>query len=150
MKLKLIVKSEAGMTLAEVVFSVAILAVCMGGLMGALANGFFTIQTARENQRATQILSQRTEMIRLCNWDNLATFNPDFTEQYDPQSSSSGVVYTGKVTIASVPFTASYSTNMRMMTVTLNWTSKGISHTRSASTFVAKDGMQNYLQPYVY
>lgn len=149
MKLRSKLQGQTGSTLTEVVAAIAILSICMAGLMGALANGFFTIGQARENQRATQILIQRTEMIRLCNWDNLSSFNPTFTETYDPQTTG-GTIYTGKVIISAAPFTTSYSANMRKMTVTLNWTSKGILHTRSLSTLVAKDGMQNYMQPYVY
>lgn len=140
---------HAGTTLAEVVFSVAILGVCMAGLMGALANGFFGMQLTRENQRATQILMEQTEMIRLYNWDqiNAPGFIPtNFTAVYDPQTTNGqGVTYTGTVSIATFPYATSYATNMRQLTLTLNWATKGISRTRSVTTFISKDGLQNYV-----
>jgi type II secretory pathway pseudopilin PulG len=142
------VKSDSASTLVEVVVSVAILAICMAGLMGAMANGFFTIQLARENQRATQILMEQAEMIRLYNWDqvNQPGFIPtSFVADYDPQNGNSSLVYTGTVAITAVPFTASYSTNMRQMNLTLRWATKGVPRVRTLTTFVSKDGLQNYV-----
>jgi type II secretory pathway pseudopilin PulG len=152
MKLRHSAKSESGSTLTEVIFAVTILAICMAGLMGALANGFFGMRLTRENQRATQILMEETEMIRLYTWDqiNKPGFIPTkFTAPYDPQrvdEGGGGVTYTGTVAITSVPFTASYATNMRQLTLTLTWqTSKDITRTRSTTTLVSKDGLQNYV-----
>ena len=142
-------QAQAGTTLTEVVAAVAILAICAAGLMGALANGFRTIQLARENQRATQILMEQTEMIRLYNWDQVNTpgFIPThFVSVYDPQAvSSGGINYTGTVAITSVPFSASYATNMKQLTLTLNWVSKKLPRTRTVTTLVSKDGLQNYV-----
>ena len=149
MKLNRPTKSQAGTTLTEVVAAVAILAICAAGLMGALANGFRTIQLARENQRATQILMEQAEMIRLYNWDQVNTpgFIPThFITVYDPQSyNGGGINYTGTVAITPVPFTASYGTNLRQLTLTLNWTSKTLPRTRTITTLVSKDGLQNYV-----
>lgn len=150
MKLQRKTNQEAGTTLVEVVFSVAILGICFAGLMGALANGFFGMQLTRENQRATQILMEQAEMIRLYNWDqvNTAGFIPTtFTVKYDPNSTTGnyGCNYTGTVTIAAVPFTSNYSANMRKMTMTLNWVTKGVARTRTLTTLVSKDGLQNYV-----
>jgi hypothetical protein len=147
MKLKHHARQEAASTLTEVVASVAILAVCAAGLMGALANGFFGMQLARENQRATQILMEEAEMIRLYNWEqiNKTGFIPTkFAALYDPQNNS-GATYTGTVAITPVAFSANYATNMRQMTLTLNWTTKGIPRTRTLTTLVSKDGLQNYV-----
>lgn len=57
-----------------------------------------------------------------------------------------GVAYYGTVTPpSSVLFSTSYSTNLRQFTVTLNWTTRNIRHTRSLTTYIAKDGLQNYV-----
>lgn len=150
MKLQRKSNQEAGATLVEVVFSVAILAICFGALMGALANGFFGMQLTRENQRATQILMQEAEMIRLYSWDQINTpgFIPTaFTEQYDPNSNNGnyGCTYSCTVAIDAVPFAANYASNMRQLTMTVNWTTKGIARTRKLVTLVSKDGLQNYV-----
>lgn len=142
----------AATTLVEVLAAVTILAISAAGLMGALANGFYTINMARENQRATQILMEQAEMIRLYNWDqvNKPGFIPTkFTAVYDPQNQNGGgVTYTGTVAITSIPtsvFQASYATNMRLLTLNLKWTTKNIPRTRTITTLVSKDGLQNYV-----
>jgi len=149
MKIKLLRNTEAASTLTEAVAAVAILAICAAGLMGALANGFRTMQLTRENQRATQILMEETEMIRLYTWDQVNTpgFIPTyFTSAYDNQSpDGGGLYYTGRVTIASVPFSSSYAANLRQLTLTLTWSSKKLPRTRTCTTLVAKDGLQNYV-----
>jgi hypothetical protein len=38
-----------------------------------------------------------------------------------------------------------YSANMRLITVTLNWTNGNVRRTRSMSTYVSKNGVQNYV-----
>jgi type II secretory pathway pseudopilin PulG len=150
MKLRASTKLEAGSTLTEVICAVTVLAICMAGLMGALANGFFRMKQTRENQRATQILMEQTEMIRLYNWDQINTpgFIPNkFTAVYDPQQAGGGgIIYTGTVAITPVPFAASYSTNMRQLTMSLTWKSgKNLLRSRSTTTLVSKDGLQNYV-----
>jgi hypothetical protein len=150
MKLKLTTRSEAASTLTEVIIAAAILAVCAAGLMGALASGFYTIQFARENQRATQILMEEAEMIRLYNWDQVNTpgFIPSsFTAAYDPQSGNAGgLMFTGTVSITTVPFSTSYTANMRMLTLNLDWnTARNVHRTRTMTTLVSKDGLQNYV-----
>jgi len=151
MKLRYSANPETASTLTEVVCAVSILAIAMAGLMGALANGFFSVQMTRENQRATQILIERTEMARLYNWDQVTTNSyilTNFIAAYDPQSpSGGGLYYTGRVEVASLPFTPvpNYNTNMRQLTVTLDWETKGIARSRSITTLLGRDGLQNYV-----
>jgi hypothetical protein len=70
---------------------------------------------------------------------------------YDPQAPTNyqGTVYNGTMTVSDPVFsssTPSYSANMRQFTVTLTWTTNGrIPHNRSLSTYVSKDGLQNYV-----
>jgi len=149
MKLRRPARTQAASTITEVVAAVAILAIAAAGLMGALANGFFSVQLTRENQRATQILIERTEMARLYNWDQVTANGfilTNFVAAYDPQApSGGGLYYTGSVEMASFPFSANYATNMRQMTITLNWQTKGINRSRSLTTLMGRDGLQNYV-----
>ena len=66
------------MTLVEVVMAVALLGIMTSGIFGSFRYGFFTLQLVRENQRATQIILEKVETIRLYNWDqvNLNGFIP--------------------------------------------------------------------------
>jgi type II secretory pathway pseudopilin PulG len=139
-------------TLVDVIMAIALLGVIAGGIFGSFRYGFFALQLVRENQRATQILLEKVETLRLYSWDQVNT--PGFiptnlpTEYYDPQApvGSQGAAYHGTITVpSSVPFTTSYSTNLRQLTLTLTWTTRNIQHTRSLTTYVAKDGVQNYV-----
>ncbi len=152
MKTRCVRRPESGMTLIDVVMSVAILGVMAGGVLGSFRYGFFILQLARENQRATQILLEKVETLRLYSWDqvNQPGFIPSNlpTEYYDPQAptGAQGVAYYGTLTPpTSVPFSTSYSTNLCQLTLTLTWTTGTIPHTRSLTTYIAKDGIQNYV-----
>jgi hypothetical protein len=152
MRIRLSKKLQAGGTLAEVVTSVAIVAITAGGVLGSLSYGFFVMELARQNQRATQILLEKAETIRLYNWSQVtnAGFIPTaFTNTYDPQAAvgAQGVTYRGTLAITNTPFldAASYRANMRQLTITVNWQTKAIAHTRTLTTYVAMDGIQNYV-----
>ncbi|HEV2392107.1 MAG TPA: type II secretion system protein [Verrucomicrobiae bacterium] len=150
MQIRLAQKPQKANTLIEVVLATAILAIMGAGVVGSINYGLFIVRVARENQRATQILLERLESIRLYNWTQVTTsgFIPtSFTESYDPQSPTTpGITYYGSLGISNVNLGSSYSTNLRQFTVSLLWTNMGgVSHQRSVSTYVARDGMQNYV-----
>jgi len=126
-------------------------------LYGAFSAGFFTIQSTRENLRATQILVQKMEAVRLFTWSQIADTNnylkSTFTVAYDPLGSTNncgGAQYTGYV-IPSTPDLggAAYTPNMRTITVGVFWITysggKTIVHQREMQTRVARNGMQNYI-----
>ncbi len=148
-----------GFALAEVLVAAGILAFVSTSLYGAFSAGFCLIQSTRENLRATQIMVQKLEAVRLFTWsqvcDTTNYLTSNFTAVYDPlgvNSGNSGAQYTGTVT-ASVPAAGelpeAYRTNMRTITVSLNWTTqngaKAIPHQRQMTTRVARNGMQNYI-----
>ena len=145
MKININRASLMASTLVEVVAAVAILAISAGGLMAALASGFRTMQMARENQRATQVLMERAEMLRLYNWEQVTNgvVPATFTEIYDPQDNE-GCTYKGTITIDSVPYSTSYSSDMRRVVIRLKWETQGIPRNRVLTTQIAKDGQQNY------
>ncbi len=150
---------RAGYTFAEVLVASAILGFVSTALYGAFSAGFCVIQSTRENLRATQILVQKLEAVRLFTWSQVADTNNylkfTFGEKYDPLGATNncgGAQYTGYVR-ASVPAAGdlpeAYRTNMRTITVTLYWTNyhgaKAIVHQREMQTRVARNGMQNYI-----
>ena len=138
------------MTLVDVVMSVAVLGIMASGIFGSFRYGFFMLQLVRENQRATQVILEKVETIRLYSWDQVNSngFIPaTFTDDYDPQAGtgSKGVTYHGTVTNAPCTLSSSYAANLRQLTITLNWTTRDIPHTRTLTTYIAKDGIQNYV-----
>jgi hypothetical protein len=150
---------EKGSTFIEIAVSVAMLGFVTASLYGAFSSGFCLIQTTRENLRATQIMIQKTEAIRLFTWTQICDTNQflkaSFVEPYDPlgaTNGSSGSLYTGVVSaripaVGDVP--EAYRTNMRTITVTVYWTNYSgramMAHKRVMQTRVARNGMQNYV-----
>ncbi|MGC3959070.1 MAG: type II secretion system protein [Verrucomicrobiota bacterium] len=143
---------NSGITLPETMVATAILAVSVAAILAAVFSGFFIIERVRENQRATQIILEKLETLRLYSWSQVNSngFIPKtFTATYAPSATqkSQGITYQG--TIAIVPFpdtSANYSSKMRQVTVTLSWTSKrNIPRSRSFVTYIAEDGVQNYV-----
>ncbi len=143
--------AQLGGTLVETVIAVTILSILGAGIVGSINYGLFMMRLARENARATQVMLEKLESIRLYDWTEVNSNGfvpPTFSEPYDPQAPTNqqGVIYYGTMTVSNVPFTTSYSTNLRQFTVTLQWVTAGkINHSRSISTFVARDGVQNYV-----
>ena len=128
----------------------AVVGVSVMALLSGISSGMLTIQMARENVRATQILVEKTETLRLYSWDQLNATNfiqTSFIEKYDPNATNGGqgLTYTGSIAIASVPMTTAYSDEMKQVTVSLNWSTGRINRNRSFTTFVARNGLQNYI-----
>ena len=57
--------------MSEVVIATAIIGIMAGGIITSFNYGFLTMQRVRENQRATQIMLEYAETIRLYNWDQV-------------------------------------------------------------------------------
>ncbi len=143
-------RGQGGSSLLETVIATSILAILAAGILNCINYGVFIMRLARENSRATQILLEKTEALRLYKWEQVNTpgfVPPSFTALYDPQTPSApGVVYNGTMTLGDFPFSTSYSTNLRQCTITLQWSTAGrVNHTRTFTTFIAKDGVQNYV-----
>lgn len=138
-----------GFSLVEVVIAMAVAGVSVVALLSAMSSGMLTMQMARENVRATQIMLEKTETLRLYSWDQLIATNyllTSFTEKYDPtDTNTTALSYTGTVTKTSVPMTTAYSDEMKQITISLTWTTGRINRSRSFTTFVARNGLQNYI-----
>src|SRR5262249_17210584 len=117
-------------------------------LFSGFTSGFFTMQMARENLRATQIMLEKTETLRLYSWDQINTTNfvpPTFTAPYDPNSTNSGIVYNGTMTIGPCPLVTTYKDDMRQVMVGLIWRTGSLNRSRTFTTYIARNGLQNYI-----
>ena len=133
--------------LVEVIVAVGLGALMFVGLYLGFTQGFAVIQLARENLRATQILQEKTETIRLFHWDQLnAAANPySFTNWYSPNAnlSKQGIAYSGTRTITNAPLGESYSNDVKLVTFQLTWTSGNVQRKREMRTLVSHYGMRN-------
>lgn len=84
---------QAGVTLIEALVSMGIFGVSFFSLYAGMSMGFAVIGNARENLRATQIMVEKMETIRLYSWDQINTpgFIPaTFTDYYFPAGAGGG------------------------------------------------------------
>jgi ABC-type branched-subunit amino acid transport system permease subunit len=140
---------RAAFTLVDSVISMALLLVVIGASCGAIKFGFNVLRLSRENARATQIMVEKTEQIRLFNWDQLTSqtngFLPTNTFLVGYYANNLGVTYTGQVTLRPVTLPVAYSNDMREVQLTVRWQTGGLLRSRSLTTFVSRYGLQNYV-----
>src|SRR5688572_18409438 len=121
--------SKMAYSFIELLVAMAVLGVMFVSLYSGFSAGFAIIELARENLRATQILQEKMETIRLYTWDQINTggFIPtNFTEKFyavGTNTNSAGLTYTGIVTIASAPISTSYSNELKQVTIQVTWKS---------------------------
>jgi prepilin-type N-terminal cleavage/methylation domain-containing protein len=143
-------------TLVEVMVGVAIMGIAFVSLYAGMASGFAVTQLARENLRATQILMERMEGLRLYNWDQIVYSNmipTTFTNYYYPVATgteSQGAPYYGTMSVQNTTLNppATYTANMRVVVATVTWTNNNVQRWRSIWTYVSKQGIQNYVYYY--
>jgi Tfp pilus assembly protein PilV len=144
-RLKAAAPSRRGFSLIEIMVAGCILSVSVISLYSAYSFGFSIIRLSQEAVRADQILTQKLETLRVYSWAQTApgsgVIPTTFSEQFTTGPAARGVVYNGTIAIADVPVSESYSNTLRQVTVTLNWTSGGTSHSRAMTTFIAQNGI---------
>ena len=147
MKIKTASGRARGFTIVEVVMSICILGISAAGLMSSFQYAFLSIKMTRENQRATQVMLERAEAIRCFNWDHLGDVPHQTSDYYNPATQSSPVytVYTDISPFNPGGTAPSYAGNMKQMTIAVTWKTGGIERARTNITYIAKDGVQNYV-----
>lgn len=145
-------RQKAAFTLVEVMIAVAILGIMFVALYGGMSSGFAVTQLARENLRATQIMLERMEGIRLYNWEQVVYSNmvpATFVSYYYPlagNGESMGMPYYGTVIVTNAAVSdATYGDQMRLVTVQLRWTNANMPRFRTMSTYISRPGIQNYV-----
>jgi type II secretory pathway pseudopilin PulG len=158
-------EASRAFTLVETVVSLMVLAIMVTSLFAAFYSGLASVQLSRENLRATQIMLQKMENVRLYKWSQLTdstyfrrTFSDSYYHPLDASNGSPGTVYAGVITVTNVPtgaggIPADYASKMQAVTVTVYWTNYpsggntnvgAIVRNRQMQTYVARYGMQDY------
>lgn len=154
MKIKLALSSRsrrkvAAFSLIEATVGLGVVGTVVGAMLSGITTGTFTMRMARENLRATQIMLEKVETIRLYSWDqiNTAGFIPaNFTATYDPKGAPDvGLTYSGTMTITPAPISSSYSNDMKMVSVHLSWQTGGVHRDRDFTSYIARNGLQDYI-----
>jgi type II secretory pathway pseudopilin PulG len=145
----------AAFSLIEAMVGMAVLGVMVAGLFGGMSWGTTSLRISREDLRASQILLEKMEVIRLLTWDQITASNvlpANFTSSYSTAGTSNatavGPIYSGTITMAppkGSTMGASYTNDMRVVSVKVAWTNMGQAHFRKVNTYVSRYGIQNYL-----
>jgi type II secretory pathway pseudopilin PulG len=145
------VRVAKGFTLVDALFAMAIAGMMFVSMYAGLAFGFRAIKMARENTRATQVMLEKMETIRLYTWNQITNpsvfpTNTWITPYYSRGGQTSSLVYTGRITVSPAAVygangnLASYASEMRRVTIRVDW------EKRTMSTYVTRNGLQNYVQ----
>jgi type II secretory pathway pseudopilin PulG len=150
-------RARSAFALTEVIVAVGLMAIVFVSLYLGMSSGFAVTKLTRENLRATQIMLERLEGLRLYNWNQLCYSNmipASFTTYYYPSVTNGqpgGVPYYGTISVGTPTLnpSATYADRMRAITVTLVWTNATgatpFVHRKSMTTYSARDGVQNYV-----
>jgi len=130
--------------------ALSVLGFMVVSLYAGFSSGFAVLRVARENLRATQVLQERMEVLRLIKWDDVApgfipmTFTAPFYATEPTNTTVGAFGYTGTVIITNPP-AETYSDHLRMIQIGLTWTSGNVTRSRQMTTYVSRYGLQNYL-----
>src|SRR6476619_3846588 len=110
------VLSQTAFTLMEVVVGMFVVGIVIVSLYTALTFGVRMVQLSRENLRATEILTEKMDMLRVYNWDQIlsateiprefdAYFEPpkrgkDKDKDKDKGKDAKGLVYHGRISFS--------------------------------------------------
>ena len=146
--------STLGFTLVEAMVATFAAAMMILALYACFAGGFAMIKVTREDLRATQIVLQQMEAIRVAPYayiKNATMFPTNTTVYFDEAGKSSGkggVPYTVTFKAEALPSPkpqVQFYTNMVQVTVGVSWKSGNTQCSRSMQTYVAQRGIQGYV-----
>jgi hypothetical protein len=145
--------AHRGFTLVDALFAIAVSGVMFLALYAGLAFGFRIIKMTRENVRATQIMLEKMETIRLYTWTQINSngflpTNKFVVPYYSVGPTNTSLMYTGQVFVlpCSIIPSPSYAADMKKITIRLDWSPMGSTNrTRTMSTYVTRNGMQSYV-----
>jgi hypothetical protein len=145
-------KASHGFGLVEALFGMGMAGIVVAALYAGLAFGFNTIKFARENTRATQIMVEKMETIRLYTWSEITSNNFIPTNKFvvpyyavGKSTNTTTLMYTGQIFITSPNLGTTYNGNMKQIAIQLNWITGKTARSRKMTTYVARNGMQTYV-----
>jgi len=130
---------------------VMVMGILFVGLYLGFTQGFAIIQVARENLRGAQILQEKTETTRLLDWSRVANGSCTFSNYFYPlaaTNASKGILFSGTRTISDAPLSESYSSDVKLVSLQLTWTSGKVQRQRTMTTLVSQYGLHNYIVSY--
>lgn len=136
-------------SLVEATVGMGVIGTITVSLFSGFGTGLLTMQMARENLRATQIMLEKTETLRLYSWDQIKALPSPmrFQAKYDPNAPAGqqGLTYDIDVFIEPTSLATSYSDEMKQVRVAIRWRTVNIDRNRTFTTYVTRNGLQSYV-----
>ena len=141
---------KGGFSLTEAVVALAVGGVMIVSLYSGMTSATFSMRMAREDARATQIMLDKIEVVRLCSWEQIndKDFMPStFTAVIYPELGANSPVMSGTLEIEKVnSLPPTYKHAVALVTVSVKWGEKGkMQRSRQMSTYVSEHGITKYL-----
>ena len=141
--------------LLEATIGMALLGLIFMAMYTGLVTTTFSVQLSRENLRATQIMTEKLDTIRLYGYKKIVEdpfymqgpFNvPVYTDDPSkPGNDATARMFDGAILVEPAPITEPYAADMRMVTIKLMWVTGKMKRTRTMSTLVSKQGLFKYV-----
>jgi len=135
-------------TLVETVVAMLIVGIMVVALYAGLAWCVGSVRIARENLRATQIMAEKMEILRVLTWEQITEDNilpTTFKASYvSGTNSTGGLTYYGKITIVpplDTQLLGNYTNDLRVVNVKVYWTNQGLPHFRQINSYVSRYGI---------
>jgi hypothetical protein len=143
-------QAQLAFTMIDSAVGMGVLGIVLISLFGCFAFGFNVVKISRDELRATQIVQEKMEAIRLYSWKQLNQTNYVKRNFQAPLGTNGADYFFGQVDILTrsspnFPVTNSYAKSLRLIKVSLTWTNNGLKHMRQTSTLVSQHGLQNYV-----
>jgi len=138
-------------TVVEALIAVMIVVILFGTIYAGISQSDLITRATQENLRATQIMQDKTETIRLYTWYQITNFFPNtatFTNSFNPLNpTNGGVTFMGTLSVTAAPLAdnPSYAADLRLVTITVSWTSAGLNYSNKIKTLVSHYGLQGYI-----
>jgi hypothetical protein len=141
--------------LLEATIGMSLLGLIFMAMYTGLVSTTFSVHLSRENLRATQIMAEKLDTIRLYGWKKIVEdpyylsgqFNvPVYSDDPSmPGNDSTSRMFTGEILVEPAPITEPYAVDLRMITVELTWATGKMQRKRTMSTLVSKQGLYRYV-----
>jgi len=150
-------RRQTAFFLLEATIGMALLGLVFMALYTGLVTTTFSVQLSRENLRATQILGEKLDTIRLYGWKKIIVDDPYYIQRglvdlpvysddpSQPGNDATSRVFDVEVFVEDAPIEEPYAIDMRMITVKLTWQTGKMNRTRTMSTLVSKYGLYKYV-----
>ena len=150
------VRRSRAFFLLEATIGMALLGLIFMAMYTGLVSTTYSVHLSRENLRATQLMTEKLDTIRLYGWNKIALDQyyipnavvdvPVYSD--DPSRAGNDAtprLFNVEVLIEPAPITEPYAVDLRMITVRLTWQTGRMQRTRSMSTLVSRYGLYRYV-----